>query len=155
MLRFRNSDLRGPDGSRNFFARSSLLMAEAVNLPEDLMVSYVCEGSLMLKLTKGSGDRVTMLKEETSMPTGSEGGMSTEGSESKGPDDLEVCEELEGLERAEGSGGGFDIMPVREWGTKRMREMIFDWRPRLEADTGGLANGQSVARAEEGGHTWI
>lgn len=65
-----NSAFLGPSGSRNFFASSQLLMPEAVNFPEEIMVSYVLEGSLMLKLTKGVGVRVTVLKEETSRPDG-------------------------------------------------------------------------------------
>ena len=81
----------GPDGSRNALARLSLPTPVAINVPEDMIASYVCEGCLMLKLTKGAGARVTVLKEETSKPTGSE-----------------MCEELEGLEEVEEEGSGFD-----------------------------------------------
>ncbi len=57
-------------------ASSALLIPEALNFPEATMAVCVAEGSFMLKLTKGMGWRVTVLKEETSRPVGGdEGGL--------------------------------------------------------------------------------
>lgn len=51
-----------------------LLIPEAVKLSDARMALWVREGSLMLKLTKGMGLKVTVLKEETRRPAGSREG---------------------------------------------------------------------------------
>lgn len=102
---------------RNFCASSALLIPEAVKLPDARMALWVREGSLMLKLTKGAGLNVTVLKEETRRPVGSCRGDTFSS-------DSEFCGERDECERVRGS----DRMIVREFGTWRMTEVISLWR---------------------------
>lgn len=99
-------DFLGPEGRRNFCASSALLIPEAVKLPDARMALWVREGSLMLKLTKGVGLMVTVLKEETRRPVGLRGRTAV-------ASDSESCGEKDEGERTRVS----DRMMVSEFGT--------------------------------------
>lgn len=101
------------EGRRNFCASSALLIPEAVKLPDARMALWVREGSLMLKLTKGAGLIVTVLKEETRRPVGSRWGDAI-------PSVSEFLSERDEYERGRGS----DKIMVSEFGTWRMTEVI-------------------------------
>lgn len=110
-------DFLGPEGMRNSRASSALLIPEAVKLPDAKIALWVREGSLILKLTKGVGLMVTVLKEETRRPVGSGGGNAILSS-SDVRNKLDLCDVVRGSDR----------MIVSEFGTRRMMEVIALWR---------------------------
>lgn len=105
------------EGMRNFRASAALLIPEAVKLPDAKIALWVREGSLILKLTKGVGLIVTVLKEETRRPVGwGRGEAILSSSESRNK--LDLCDVVR----------DWDRMIVSESGARRMMEVISLWR---------------------------